>query len=148
MSHRPPHAYVPGRTPRHPEGAFDEIRDSVSDGMAASALCATEAWRTGLRWFEEGYYWEAHEVLEPVWMAAPPNAPERHMVQAVIQAANARLKRRMGRPRAAERLEARVSALLDECAISGRVEVMGIALPRARAWLLGGESDGGVDVQE
>jgi len=148
VSPRPPHAYVPGRTPRHPEGAFDAIRGSVTEGMAPEALPATAAWRTGLRWLEEGYYWEAHEVLEPVWMAAPPNAPERHMVQAVIQAANARLKRRMERPRAAERLEARVAALLRECALSGRDRVMGIALAEAPGWLLDGESVVGQDDPE
>lgn len=135
---RPAHAYVPGETLRHPEGAFDAIRDSVTPGLAPEALAATEAWRTGLRWLEEGYYWEAHEVLEPVWMAAPPNAPERHLVRAVIQCANARLKRRMGRENAARRLEALVAGLLDECALSGRSRVMGLDLAAARATLLGG----------
>ena len=127
----PPYAYVPGRTPRHPEGLFDAVRDSVQ-GVPVERLDQTRAWRTGLRWIEAGYYWEAHEVLEPVWMAAPPNAPERHLAQAAIQCANARLKRLMGRPRAAERLDRMVRAHLDEAALSGRARVMGLTPEEAR----------------
>ena len=37
-------------------------------------------------------------------MAAPQNSPEKTLVQAVIQRANAELKLRMGQPRAAARL--------------------------------------------
>lgn len=132
---RPPHAHVPGRTPRHPEGLFDAVRDTA-EGVPVARLAETEAWHTGLRWLREGYWWEAHEVLEPVWLAAPPNAPERHMVRAAIQCANARLKRAMGRDRAAERLEAMVAALLDEVALSGRGRVMGLDVGEARALFL------------
>jgi hypothetical protein len=140
---RPPHAYVPGRTPRHPEGLFDAVRDTA-EGVSVEQLAATDAWRTGLRWLREGYWWEAHEVLEPVWMAAPPNAPERHMVRAAIQCANARLKRVMGRPGAAERLEAIVAQLLDEVALSGREPVMGLSVGEARAMFLDPTDSGGI----
>ena len=133
---RPAHAYVPGETPRHPEGAFDAIRESVTPGLAPEALAGTQAWRTGLCWLDEGYYWEAHEVLEPVWMAAPPNAPERHMARAAIQCANARLKRAMGLPRAAARLEAQVAALLAEVRLAGRERVMGLTMAEAEARFL------------
>ncbi|RBI83860.1 DUF309 domain-containing protein [Rhodosalinus halophilus] len=136
---RPPHAYVPGRSPRHPEGLFDAVRDTA-EGVPVDRLAETEAWRTGLRWIDEGYFWEAHEVLEPVWMAAPPNAPERSMVRAAIQCANARLKRRMGRDRAAARLEGVVAGLLDEVALSGRSRVMGLGLDEARARFGGADS--------
>ena len=57
-----------------------------------------------MAFLNEGYFWEAHEVLEAVWLACPPNSPERLMVQAVIQYANACLKGRMGQPRAVARL--------------------------------------------
>lgn len=138
---RPPHAHVPGRTPRHPEGLFDPVRDTA-EGVPVERLAETEAWRTGLRWLREGYWWEAHEVLEPVWMAAPPNAPERHMVRAAIQCANARLKRAMGRDRAAERLEAMVAQLLDEVVLSGRGTVMGLSVGAARALFLPASEQG------
>lgn len=100
----PAHAYIPGSSPRHPEGFFDNLRSSVRPGMSAETLSGTSAFRSGLRFLKAGYFWEAHEVLEPVWMALPPDTPERYLVQALIQLANAKLKARMNRPRAAIRL--------------------------------------------
>ncbi len=100
---RPPYAYVPGRTPRHPEGMFDDLKSGVC-GLSPDRMTETRAWAYGLAFLQEGFFWEAHEVLEAVWLACPPNAPERLMVQAVIQRANAGLKRRMGRERAVVRL--------------------------------------------
>lgn len=97
-------AYVPGKTPRHPEGAFDDIRQSVVSGMTAEALAQTTAFQTGLHYLETGYFWEAHEVLEPVWMALPQDSEARQFVQALIQVANAALKREMDRPKASLRL--------------------------------------------
>ncbi len=46
-------------------------------------------------------------------METPDPSPERDMVQAVIQLANARLKLRMDRPKAAARLCGMVRDLLD-----------------------------------
>ena len=99
----PAHAYVPGRNERHPEGAFDAIRETAAPGMDAEALACSDAFRHGLRYIESGHYWEAHEVLEPVWMALPEGG-NRDFVQGLIQLANGLLKLRMERPRAALRL--------------------------------------------
>lgn len=108
----PDHAYVPGETPRHPEGAFDALRDTARPGMPVAGLIASPAWRAGLRFDAAGFHWEAHEVMEPVWLALPPNSAERRIVQAAIQLANARLKLRMGRPAAALRLADIVAGLV------------------------------------
>lgn len=121
----PTHAYIPGRTPRHPEGAFDKVRDSVRDGMDPQALAETQAFACGLRWLREGFYWEAHEVLEPVWMACPEAGAERALVQGLIQIANARLKDSMDRPRASARLRAVAAGLLERAEILGGPVVMG-----------------------
>ncbi len=61
-------------------------------------------WVYGIRLFNEGFYWEAHEVWEAVWMNAPPNSREKHFVQGLIHFANGLLKIRMDRPAAARRL--------------------------------------------
>ena len=81
------------------------------------------AWHYGLVLLEAGFYWEAHEVLEPVWMNAAEDSAERHLVQAVIQLANGALKIAMGRPKAAERLFDMVRDLL---AKAGPGPVMGL----------------------
>lgn len=120
MSHPlPAHKHIPGQNARHPEDAFEWIRDQ------AAAEAGNEAWEYGLRLLLEGFYWEAHEVLEPVWMAAPPNSAEKAMAQAVIQLANAALKLDMGKPKAAVRLAAMVEALAAEAAQGGEV-VLGV----------------------
>ena len=95
-------AYVPGKTARHPEDWFDAMKADRETALAA-----------GLAYFERGYFWECHEVLEAVWMKTPNPSTERDMVQAVIQLANAGLKLRMDRPNAAARLFGIVRDLLD-----------------------------------
>lgn len=110
---RPPHVYVPGQTERHPEDWFDAIKGTVQAGMSASELEASAAFRAGLAYFDAGYFWECHEVLEAVWMETPDGSAEREMVQAIIQLANARLKLLMNRPKAARRLCDMVCAHLE-----------------------------------
>jgi uncharacterized protein len=99
----PTYAYVPGQSPRHPENTFDGIRGSAQVGMSVEDLAGSDAWQAGLQFLRQGYYWEAHEVIEPVWLALP-GGPEKRLVQGVIQLANAALKHKMGRPRAVLRL--------------------------------------------
>jgi len=96
---RPPHAYIPGQTPRHPEGWFDPLKSPLT-----APIEQTTAWRAGIAYLHAGYNWECHEVLEAVWLSLANHTPERHMTQALIQLANARLKIHMHRPKAAHRL--------------------------------------------
>lgn len=103
---------MPGRTPRHPDGAFDAIRDRVPAALTPAALAGCDAWAAGWQYLRDGYFWEAHELWEPVWMALPAGSPARGLVQAMIQIANAGLKLRMGRPRAVRRLCAMAEDLL------------------------------------
>lgn len=97
-------AYVPGRTPRPAEGSFDLLRETVQPEMGVAELGQTMAFQAGLKFLDHGYFWEAHEVLEPVWMALPADTAPRLFVQGVIQLANGFLKLEMARPAAALRL--------------------------------------------
>ena len=58
-----------------------------------------QAFRYGVDLYNRGFFWEAHEVWEAVWLAAPPNSGRRQGVRALIQMANAVLKRDMKKPR-------------------------------------------------
>lgn len=100
----PGQAHVPGRNARHREDYFDGVKTSAQPGMTADALSQSDAFRAGFVCYDEGYFWEAHEVWEAVWMATAPNSHARHFVQALIQLANGQLKRVMDRPKAAARL--------------------------------------------
>lgn len=84
----------------------------------------------GHRLLEAGLYWEAHEVWEAVWMNCSPNSTEKVLLKALIQLANARLKRSMGKENAATRLESMVEALRQEvCArLDGRPDLMGVSV--------------------
>ena len=98
--------------------------------MDAAALQQSLAWQAAWPFFEEGYFWEAHEVLEPVWMALPRGSPERAFVQGVIQLANAALKQKMGKPRAVLRLCDMVEAHLAQ---AGALEsIMGLPVVQVR----------------
>jgi predicted metal-dependent hydrolase len=101
--------------------------------MTEAELAASPAFRAGLAWLHAGFFWEAHEVLEPVWMALP-EGPARQMAQALIQLANARLKGRMGRPRAAARLRALAAGHL-AAARRGGGRVLGLDPADVAAWL-------------
>ncbi|WP_109465590.1 DUF309 domain-containing protein [Albibacillus kandeliae] len=126
----PPYAYVPGRDARHAESAFDAFHNSVQPGMSVAQLSETLAWRAGWYYIERGYHWEAHEVLEPVWMNLPPHSAEQQFVQGVIQAANAALKLRMDRPKATRRLCDIAEDHLAAC--DGMTEVMSLPLAAVR----------------
>jgi hypothetical protein len=128
----PAQPYRPGETARHPEGLFDPIRDSVRPGMSEAALARSEAMAAGLYYLDHGYFWEAHEVLEPVWMACPPGSASREAAQALIQIANAALKQSMGRRRAAARIAALAEGHLAEAGHAGRAEVLGLPLESLR----------------
>lgn len=110
---RPPYAYVPGRNQRHADDLFEAIKDGAQN-VSLADIAETEAWRFGLAFLREGYFWEAHEVLEPLWVACPPNSAERLLLQGIIQLANAGLKGVMDKPGAANRLFDQSKHLIDE----------------------------------
>ena len=116
-------AYVPGLTPRPEDSpAFDA-------SAAAPAVTDPEDWQGnatylyGFTLYRAGFFWEAHEVWEPVWMHARANARERALMRGLIQLANACLKLRMERPRAAIRLAGEAAHYLAE---AGSAPLMGL----------------------
>lgn len=131
----PTHAYIPRKTPRHPEDTFSLLCNTVQPGDDIATLTRSDAWRCGLEWLHAGYYWEAHELFESVWMVLPQNAPERRLVQALIQLANAGLKTRMGKPKAAARLLEIAERLLAECKAGGGDVRMALQLDMPERWI-------------
>ncbi|MBD3664685.1 DUF309 domain-containing protein [Sulfitobacter sp. TSTF-M16] len=135
----PPFRHIPGQNARHPEDWFDDLKASVTPDTPPEALEMTAAWQAGLVYFEAGYFWECHEVLEAVWMQAPQGSAEREMTQALIQLANARLKLLMGRPNATRRLCDIVEAHLENCVPAE--SVLGLSVGVMRAWVGDTRSD-------
>lgn len=111
----PPHAYVPGLSPRHPLNAFDAIKASVTATTPIEELHKTQAFLAGRKFYDAGFFWECHDVLEAVWVHTRDPSPERDIVLALIQLSNARLKVKMRQPRAALRLCEMVEIRLSRC---------------------------------
>ncbi len=103
----PVYRHVPGFTPhpiRDPDGhSYGQPEPKLPD-------LNTEDWRQcehylyGIDLFNEGYWWECHEVLEGLWHAAGIGTPAAHVLQAVIQCAAAHLKAAGDCPKGAMRL--------------------------------------------
>lgn len=124
---RPPHAYIPGQTARHDESLFDFLKADLADCTLAE-LPHTAAWLHAMAFIEDDYYWEAHEVLEAVWLQCPPNGPEKLYVQSLIQQANAGLKRKAGLDNAADKIQKHSDELLREAAARAGGSVFGGAI--------------------
>ena len=128
-SEPPAYAHIPGRNARHPEGTFEAICAAALSPTTSETAAENIAWQAGISFLETGFYWEAHEVLEPVWLNARANSPERFLVHALIQLANAALKQVMGRPKASLRLCAIARSHLAGAG-PGAGQLMGLDLAR------------------
>jgi hypothetical protein len=101
--------------------------------VTAAGWEGNEPYRYGAALCLNGFFWEAHEVWEAVWMACSPNGHERRLLRALIQLANAALKLKMGRPNAASRLLAETEEMLIDLGAGGREgALMGIDLAAQR----------------
>lgn len=63
-----------------------------------------ETYLYGIDLFNHGYWWEAHEALEPVWLAAGKETETGLFVQGLIQIAVANLKNVQGATDVAQRM--------------------------------------------
>ncbi len=122
----PGRAYIPQQNERHAEDAFDAIRARADPVTSSRTALHNIAWLHGLDLIETGFYWEAHEVLEAVWLNAAPGTPERVVVQALIQLANAALKQVMGWQKAALRLCDIADDLVSIECVAAQSEVMNL----------------------
>ena len=122
----PPHRHMPGRNARPDEAFFGAVKAATPAETTSDGSAGNQAWRYGIRLFNAGFYWEAHEVLEPVWANAAPNSRERHLVQAVIHLANGMLKREMGAHNARRRIAELCRKAFAEAFPAGSGRLMGL----------------------
>src|ERR1700740_2112408 len=99
-------AYVPGETTdaEADQDTLWQAKALVPSRFRDFVPARHPALRYGIALNENGYFWESQEVLEAVWAAAPQGGRERVLLRACIQVANANLRLRMNKPRAAARL--------------------------------------------
>ncbi|MEL6373849.1 MAG: DUF309 domain-containing protein [Pseudomonadota bacterium] len=114
-AHRPGQGTAPDMAPLHAAKALLPDAEAI-DWAALNQLVPFDY---GLRLYEARYFWEAHEVWEPVWLAASPNSAPRCFLAGVIQLANAALKLSLVQPKAARRLIALSCQHVDEARARG-----------------------------
>lgn len=111
----PPYAYVPGLFP-HPHSDSDGhhvetprfLGDVTARGVLDSGLM-----RRGIDLFHHGYYWEAHEAWETLWLAVGKDGPQAGLLKGLIKLTAAGVKARQGLPVGIQRHAARASQLLE-----------------------------------
>jgi len=102
----PQWAYVPGET-AEADADYETLAQAkllVPPRFRGYVPARHPALRYGLALNDRGYFWEAQEILEAVWAAAPQGGRERILLRACILIASANLRLRMQKPHAAARL--------------------------------------------
>lgn len=93
----------------------------------------TEAFRYGLDLFGAGFYWEAHEWWEALWMACPKESAEHCVLQGHIQTAAAMLKVGRGQWRAFASLRRRASQKFTKARGRGYIGTLDASMETALA---------------
>jgi hypothetical protein len=120
-------AYLPGVTAEPDREPLERAKALVPSAFPGGVPAEHPAFRYGLALHDAGFFWEAHEVWEAVWKAAPKNGCDRLVVRALIQLVNAKLKLRMGRRGAGRRLLDEAAAEFAEAARRRVASDQGIA---------------------
>lgn len=123
----PPHPFVPGATSRPP----GEGRDRPAP-WRPEEWRGLESWLWAVDLFNHEYWWECHEVLEGLWLAAGRTSPHARFVQSIVHLSAACLNARRGHASASRRQAARAVRGLRSARSRGRV-VMGIEVERLAA---------------
>ena len=99
-------AYVPGESARSSADyeTLARIKVLVPPRFGGYVPARHPALRYGLMLNDRGYFWEAQEILEAVWAAAPQGGRERILLRACILIATANVRLRMQKPHVASRL--------------------------------------------
>jgi hypothetical protein len=103
----PPYRHIPGRTPhptRDPDGHSHGQKTADLPDLNTHPWADCPHYLYGIDLFNEGYWWECHEVLEGLWISAGIGTPAGHALQAIIQCAAAHLKTLTGQLSGGRRL--------------------------------------------
>ncbi|MCA9219882.1 MAG: DUF309 domain-containing protein [Planctomycetales bacterium] len=114
----PAYSYVPGR---HPHPISDPVGHSFGETVGSVDSFEPSRWREsttfcfGLDLFNYGYYWEAHEQWEAVWLAVGRTGTIADMLKGLIKLAAAGVKLRERRADGMARHARRAAELFNEC---------------------------------
>ena len=119
----PPYSYVPGRLPHpisDPAGhSYGLHLISTGEGQhgPVASVGLVSGWQVssdylfGIDLFNHGFYWEAHEIWEQLWIACGRSGREADFLKGLIKLAAAGVKVREGRPIGVQRHASRAREL-------------------------------------
>lgn len=122
----PPYTYLPGRTPHpvrdprghlygQPEGSFETAFEALRrDWRGCESYCY------GVDLYNHGYWWEAHESWEPLWLRASIGSALRSGIQSLILVSAAHLQDHLGKSGGVERLLLRAERTVGRAAAISR----------------------------
>ncbi len=104
----PAYRYLPFQGMPHPRNdpgghSYGEEEEHLP-GFDPDSWSGCESYLYGVDLFNAGYWWEAHEAWEGLWLAAGRDSLSGQFLQGLIQLAGAQLKRFTGVPRGAQLL--------------------------------------------
>ena len=133
----PPYAYVPGHWPhptRDPEGHAFGRDEGPAAPLEPELWRENPIWLEGIELFERGYYWEAHEAWERLWIAAGRKGATGELLSGLIKLAAAGIKIRQGLTPQALGLGTKASACFARAqAECGAQRWAGLSFPRLQA---------------
>ncbi len=103
----PTRRYIPGEgihPSRHPQGSHIPQLPEEPQPFSDSTWQNSPRYLYAIDLFNSGYYWEAHEVLEELWVRVGRATPTGQFLQGLIQIAAAVLKKAQNKPQPARRL--------------------------------------------
>ena len=121
-------AHVPGVTKAADRERLDEARGAFRQRPDQKLLYGFDLLR-------RSFAWEAHEILEDLWMQAHPNTRDREALKILIQIANAGLKNAMGRSKAAARLWQQAETALRDLLATGPTQCLGLDFAEVAAFV-------------
>jgi len=95
----PSYRFVPGKAPhptRDPDGHSYNKTPEKLEPFEIDQWQYCDEYLYGIDLFNHGYWWEAHEALEAVWIAAGRQTETGQFIQGLIQVAVAHLKKFQG----------------------------------------------------
>jgi hypothetical protein len=128
----PPYTFVPGGPWPHPiSGAGGHLADAPREPappIEADAWHRSPAYLRGVRLYNAGYYWEAHEAWESLWHAHDRRGPTADVLKSLIKLAAAGVKVRQGQPRGVSTLALRAAEHLEGVVALGFPRLLGLDL--------------------
>lgn len=104
----PGYRYIPGKSPhpiRDPDGhSYNQHLMQILEPFDANHWQSCDDYLYGIDLFNFGYWWEAHEALEPVWAAAGKQTETGLFLQGLIQISVASLKNLQGQTEVGKRM--------------------------------------------